>query len=452
MEIEKVISVCSKKDIEFWRYSSKNILNFIESKTYEVIVPDNEYSMFVEATPASVNVVPESYYSGWRDLAWLKCKLPPALNSRAGWYFQQFLKIESIRKSPDTGLHLIWDADTVPLKKLAFTDNRERIIYRTGLHKPAIHEPYFDSIRVLLGLERRINDSFIAQCFPTRREWVQNMCHQISLIHNEADWWEVLIEHLSKNPSGCGFSEYETMGTWIYEKHREEIILKHGEYFRPGNSLFPLERTPSDEEIVVGDQLEYVAYDDYDHSVYGGLNIGCGNNRMIHTFDNKKFINADILPTLATDMIISLDKPLPFRNETFTQVVAHNVLEHVDNVIESLKELDRVLAPGGVLLIEVPHIGSYNHGKDVTHKRGLTFDSFTFLLHDSNYLYTRGGSPFRYRLIEFNRENWIDGQLSRERMKAIPPVGTYSDWLSAVRDFRIPGTFGFLFQKVQTKG
>ncbi|MGA0807258.1 MAG: methyltransferase domain-containing protein, partial [Pseudohongiellaceae bacterium] len=150
----------------------------------------------------------------------------------------------------------------------------------------------------------------------------------------------------------------------------------------------------------------------------------------------------------ATVISLNLNQPLPFVDGTFSHIVAHNVLEHVDDLIFSITELDRVLARGGVLQIEVPHIGSYNHGTDVTHKRGLTFDSFNFLLNERSYLYPQGGGPFRYRLVGFNRENWIDGHLVREQLTYVPKLGSYPEWINAMRNFEIPGTFGFVMQKV----
>lgn len=448
MTFDKVISVCSKKDIEFWKHASCGIINYVRSDHYEVIVPDAECKLFLDNTPAQINVIPESFYSGHRSLDWLRDRLPNALRARAGWYLQQYLKIEAIRTHRRDGLCLVWDADTVPLRDLDFKDSMGRIVYRTGIHKPAIHQPYFDIIKNVTGIDRKINDSFISQCFPARQSWIREMCDHIQERNSKENWWEVIVDYIANHPSACGFSEYETMGTWIYERYPTEITITNGKFFRPGNSIFPIEKLDPEKENYPSRSLEYIAYDDYDRTIFGGLNIGCGNNRLLNTFDNKKFINADISPTPATDMVIDLNDPLPFYDESFTQIIAHNVLEHVDDVVSSITELDRVLVRGGVIHIEVPHIGSYNHGTDVTHKRGMTFDSFNFLLRDPSYLYTRGGSPFKYRLISFNRENLIDGRLSREQFDKIPPVGTYSDWLNEVKNFRIPGTFGFIFQKI----
>ena len=50
---------------------------------------------------------------------------------------------------------------------------------------------------------------------------------------------------------------------------------------------------------------------------------------------------------------------LPFDNEIFSVISMLDVLEHVSNPISSLKEVDRVLRPGGRLILSVPHQGTF---------------------------------------------------------------------------------------------
>jgi ubiquinone/menaquinone biosynthesis C-methylase UbiE len=45
---------------------------------------------------------------------------------------------------------------------------------------------------------------------------------------------------------------------------------------------------------------------------------------------------------------------LPFENETFDVVTHWHVLEHVENVAETLSEWRRVLKPGGLMILETP--------------------------------------------------------------------------------------------------
>src|SRR4051812_21182144 len=48
---------------------------------------------------------------------------------------------------------------------------------------------------------------------------------------------------------------------------------------------------------------------------------------------------------------------LPFSNCSFDRVIASEVLEHIDNDAEAVRELARVLRPGGTLAVTVPAFG-----------------------------------------------------------------------------------------------
>ena len=45
---------------------------------------------------------------------------------------------------------------------------------------------------------------------------------------------------------------------------------------------------------------------------------------------------------------------LPFNDQTFETIICSEVLEHVSDVESALNEIDRLLKPGGKLLISVP--------------------------------------------------------------------------------------------------
>lgn len=74
----------------------------------------------------------------------------------------------------------------------------------------------------------------------------------------------------------------------------------------------------------------------------------------------------------------NLEELLDFDNETFSSIMAFDVIEHIQNERQILNELFRVCMAGGVLIGSVPHdqdkfLPDYNltfkHRKDLTHKR-----------------------------------------------------------------------------------
>ncbi len=449
MGLDVVVSTCISRDLELWKYSCPRITQHIKSKKYVAIVPRPELDIFKLISPTSYEIVSEDDVISGVTLATVRDRLPDVLFERAGWYFQQLLKIQYLRSMSPGEVGVIWDADTIPLKALRFWDNSGRLILRTGVHKPEIHPPYFGLIRDVLGLGQVGNASFISQCFPARFEWVNDFCCEIES-RSGVVWWEAVLAHISKNPSYCAFSEYESLGTFVAHNYPDAITLQKGRYYRPYNALFSLSELDSEgsRSLIKNQHYEYVAYDAYEKRRVTGLNIGCGRSRIITAVDGGICLNIDRQSSTATDMIADLELGLPFQDMQFNHIIAHNILEHVEDVIHCVTELDRLLAPGGILQIEVPHVGSYNYGTDVTHRRGLTFSSFSFLNKSGSYLYPEGNGPFNYRLISFNKENIVDGDLIREYADEIPARGTYAEWLRRVQGFEIPGTFGFIFQKL----
>lgn len=77
------------------------------------------------------------------------------------------------------------------------------------------------------------------------------------------------------------------------------------------------------------------------------LNVGCGRDLR------PGFVNVDESP-LHTGIRASADA-LPFPNGSASEVLALHVLEHVPNLDATMREIARVLIPGGVLTATVPY-------------------------------------------------------------------------------------------------
>lgn len=92
------------------------------------------------------------------------------------------------------------------------------------------------------------------------------------------------------------------------------------------------------------------------------LDFGCGAKPYRKLFYNvKNYIGIDIENEGHDHNNEEIDmfydgKHIPFENESFDSILASEVLEHVPNVDESLKELCRVLKTDGKLLLTVPFL------------------------------------------------------------------------------------------------
>ena len=102
------------------------------------------------------------------------------------------------------------------------------------------------------------------------------------------------------------------------------------------------------------------------------LNLGSGSDRR------SGYFNLDRVALPEVDVAGTLDPPaLPFADGRFGLVLCVDVLEHVD-AVSALREIHRVLAPGGVAVISAVHFTSRNLYIDPTHIRGFSVRTFEF--------------------------------------------------------------------------
>ena len=109
-----------------------------------------------------------------------------------------------------------------------------RLVY---YHGTEYHLPYFETIRKLLGNERETGFSFIAQCMPLRVGWAREMIAGIEA--RFAIPYEEAVLGLLPGVSGSEFSEHETLGSWIWQHHRNDIVIRErNRWLRSGARWF----------------------------------------------------------------------------------------------------------------------------------------------------------------------------------------------------------------------
>jgi SAM-dependent methyltransferase len=101
------------------------------------------------------------------------------------------------------------------------------------------------------------------------------------------------------------------------------------------------------------------------------LNFGCGKDIK------EEYINADISQHEGIDKIFDFNIfPYPFSDNEFDEILADNILEHLDNIPFIMKELHRITKPDGKVRIIVPYYNCYGAYNDVTHKHYFSHLSF----------------------------------------------------------------------------
>ena len=81
----------------------------------------------------------------------------------------------------------------------------------------------------------------------------------------------------------------------------------------------------------------------------------------------------------AADVLADLDSPpLPFADNSFRQVRAIHLIEHVSDVIRTMEEFHRLLVPGGEAVIVTPHYTDFSSFCDPTHRWHLNSFSLRY--------------------------------------------------------------------------
>ncbi len=105
------------------------------------------------------------------------------------------------------------------------------------------------------------------------------------------------------------------------------------------------------------------------------LNLGCGQKHL------SGAINLDITPETGPNLVYDLNcLPWPFPEGRFREVLAYDVIEHLDDVVATMEEIHRICHHGAVVRITVPHFSCANAFTDPTHRHYFgrsSFDYFT---------------------------------------------------------------------------
>jgi SAM-dependent methyltransferase len=117
------------------------------------------------------------------------------------------------------------------------------------------------------------------------------------------------------------------------------------------------------------------------------LDVGCGGAWLGDYFGD--YTGIDVSPEAVEAarargrqvLLVDGDKPLPFDEASFDGVVLKDVLEHVAEPVTLVREVRRVLRPGGSVFASSPDAQRWAWD-DYTHRRPFTRKSFRRLFED----------------------------------------------------------------------
>lgn len=128
---------------------------------------------------------------------------------------------------------------------------------------------------------------------------------------------------------------------------------------------------------------------------------------------------------------------LPFPDATFDRVIMLDVLEHVPSERLTLREVDRVLKPGGKLVISVPHKGTFAF---IDAQNSVTFAVGRKILKDRE----NGQHHKHYSLKELNQLLGGSYEISQTRYGGyflFPVLGYVLMFTDALKLWRLSSSF-----------
>lgn len=177
--------------------------------------------------------------------------------------------------------------------------------------------------------------------------------------------------------------------------------------------IITAERVSRDESDNFVFQRSILAYYEASQLIYGDvLEIGTGSGYGIEivaphaqhftTIDKHQAEGLSLPPN--SEFVEATVPPLPFDSESLDCVISFQVIEHIKRDRELVKEVHRVLRPGGKFIVSTPN-KSMSLTRNPWHVREYTPDEFTLLLSDDFSSVKAMGVEGNERVMEYYEKN-----------------------------------------------
>jgi SAM-dependent methyltransferase len=168
------------------------------------------------------------------------------------------------------------------------------------------------------------------------------------------------------------------------------------------------------------------------------LDLGCGDAK------EPGAIGVDNVSLPGVDCVHDLrDAPYPFDDTSAEKIFLKHVVEHFTLVEQNilLDECYRLLQPGGMLIIRVPHINSVAAWIDPTHQAYFTFETILFFIRGTQKAYykqTNNQWDLRATSCQVTWLNWKSYRLRQIDRFLSQILSSLINWLLSKENF--PGS------------
>ena len=238
-----VVVVCTINEIQnideyiifFEKYlNPKHIIIVADKAVKEVIDSKNMRVSYIEENSIYPGMTLEAIRKIISDMTGNK---EDAVN-RAGWYFQQFIKMAYAYRCEDEN-YLVWDADTIPIHAVSMYSQERKKVFdvRTEYCKA-----YFRTLnRLFPELKKENNYSFISEHMIIDTVIMKELIEKIEsnrLLSGNSFWKKILNAIEMDDIAGSGFSEFETYGTYVEKYYPSVYSVRRWKSLREGTIFY----------------------------------------------------------------------------------------------------------------------------------------------------------------------------------------------------------------------
>ena len=229
----EVVMCCVPRDLRIARLAVGGIRKYVSGGPLTIVTRKDAFAETRKALNGDVNLVDERELLGGMSIEQLKLLYTyEGFPSRAGWYLQQIAKLGYCFVAEQDKHYLIWDCDTVPLRRLELFTADGRPLYTLADER---HLPYFDTYEKLFVYKPDYIGSFISQHMVIDKGIAREMLGEIATRHpTEKSWSWAIMNNLAKVKSLSLFSEYETYGYYATTRHESSVAFRRLPWIRDG--------------------------------------------------------------------------------------------------------------------------------------------------------------------------------------------------------------------------